>query len=135
MSMTGILDVLKKEEKSLNTQLVAIQRAIEAVHLGQAPATAPTRVSPKPTPAAAAVPKRKRPVMTDKQRQAVSERMRKYWVSRREAKASASKAAPPAEEAAPPVDDVPASAEEAAAPLPEEVEPVSDAAVETPAAG
>ena len=31
MSKSGILDVLKDEEKSLQTQLVAIQRAIEAI--------------------------------------------------------------------------------------------------------
>ena len=34
MSKSGILDALKDEEKSLRTQLVAIQRAIEAIEEG-----------------------------------------------------------------------------------------------------
>ena len=40
MSKSGILDALKDEEKSLRTQLVAIQRAIEALEGADAPAPA-----------------------------------------------------------------------------------------------
>ena len=38
MSKSGILDALRNEEKALKTQLVAIQRAIEAIELADAPA-------------------------------------------------------------------------------------------------
>ena len=40
MSRNGILHALKDEEKSLRTQLVAIQRAIEAIEGADAPAPA-----------------------------------------------------------------------------------------------
>ena len=80
MSKSGILDALKDEEKSLRTQLVAIQRAIEG-----ADAPAPAGRGKK---ALKVVVKRKR-TMTEEQRQAVAERMRRYWASRREAKAQA----------------------------------------------
>ena len=81
MSKSGILDALKDEEKSLRTQLVAIQRAIEAIEGADAPAPAARgKKAPK------VVTKRKR-TMTEEQRQAVADRMRKYWASRREAKA------------------------------------------------
>ena len=80
MSKSGILDALKDEEKSLRTQLVAIQRAIEA--LEGADASAPAGRGKK---ALKVVTKRKR-TMTKEQRQAVADRMRKYWASRREAK-------------------------------------------------
>lgn len=89
MSRGGILEALRGEEKALKTQLVAIQRAIEAIELADAPAPAARgrkkarKVAVAPTP----TPRRKRP-MTDEQRQAISERMRRYWASRREAKAS-----------------------------------------------
>ena len=78
MSRSGILDALRNEERSLRSQLVAIQRAIE----GNAPPAA-GRGRKK---AAKAVGRRKR-TMTEEQRRAVAERMRKYWASRREAKA------------------------------------------------
>ena len=84
MSKSGILDALKDEEKSLRTQLVAIQRAIEAIEGADAPAPA-ERGKKK---ALKVVAKRKR-TMTEEQRQAVAERMRRYWASRREAKAQA----------------------------------------------
>ena len=80
MSRSGILEALRDEERSLRTQLVAIRRAIEAIE-GTAP------------PAAARGGKKARKLvrhkrtMTDEQRKAVAERMRKYWASRREAKA------------------------------------------------
>ena len=80
MSKSGILDALRDEEKSLRTQLVAIQRAIEAIEGADAPA--PVRRGRKQ--ARKVVAKRKR-AMTEEQRQAVAERMRKYWASRREA--------------------------------------------------
>ena len=82
MSQSGILEVLKNEEKSLKTQLVAIQRAIEAIEGADAPAAAGRGRKQAPT----VVAKRKR-AMTEEQRAAVAERMRKYWASRREAKA------------------------------------------------
>ena len=82
MSKSGILDALKHEEKSLRTQLVAIQRAIEALEGADAPAPA-GRGKKK---ALKVVAKRKR-TMTEEQRQAVADRMRKSWASRREAKA------------------------------------------------
>ena len=82
MSKSGILDTLKDEEKSLRTQLVAIQRAIEAIEGADAPGPA-GRGKKK---ALKVVAKRKR-TMTEEQRQAVAERMRNYWASRREAKA------------------------------------------------
>ncbi len=91
MSRGGILEALRTEEKALKTQLVAIQRAIEAIELADAPAPA-ARGRKKArkvvaVPAPAPTPRRKRP-MTEEQRQAISERMRRYWASRREAKAS-----------------------------------------------
>ena len=81
MSKSGILDALRNEERSLRSQLVAIQRAIEAIE-GSVPQAA-GRGRKK---AASAVGRRKR-TMSEEQRRAVAERMRKYWASRREAKA------------------------------------------------
>jgi hypothetical protein len=88
MSKSGILDALRNEEKALKTQLVAIQRAIEAIELADAPAPAARgkRKARKVVVAVAAPPKRKR-AMTEEQRQAISERMRNYWASRRGEKA------------------------------------------------
>ena len=83
MSQSGILDALKNEEKSLKTQLVAIQRAIEAIEGADAPVTAGRG---KKKALKVVVAKRKR-AMTEEQRAAVSERMRKYWASRRESQA------------------------------------------------
>ena len=92
MSKTGILEALRNEEKALKTQLVAIQRAIEAIELADAPAPAARgkRKARKVVVAAApaAAPKRKR-AMTEEQRRAISERMRRYWASRREGKSDA----------------------------------------------
>ena len=85
MSKSGILEALRNEEKALKTQLVAIQRAIEAIELADAPA--PAARGRKKARKVAVVPKRKR-AMTEEQRRAISERMRKYWASRREEKAS-----------------------------------------------
>ena len=85
MSRSGILDALRNEEQSLRRQLVAIQRAIEAIE-GNAPQGArPGRKAAK------AVARRKR-AMTEEQRKAVAERMRNYWASRRAAKAQEEKA-------------------------------------------
>ena len=84
MSKSGILDALRNEEKALKTQLVAIQRAIEAIELADAPA--PTGRGKKKARKVVVAPKRKR-AMTEEQRRAISERMRKYWASRREEKA------------------------------------------------
>ena len=81
MSRSGILDALRNEEQSLRSQLVAIQRAIEAIE-GNAPPVA-GRGRKK---AAKKVARRKR-AMTEEQRKAVAERMRNYWASRRAAKA------------------------------------------------
>ena len=81
MSRSGILDALRNEERSLRSQLVAIQRAIEAIEGNVPPAAGHGRKK-----AAKAVGRRKR-TMTEEQRRAVAERMRKYWASRREAKA------------------------------------------------
>ena len=80
MSKSGILDALRNEERSLKSQLVAIQRAIEAIDGNVPPAAGRGRKK-----AAKAVGRRKR-AMSDEQRKAVAERMRKYWASRREAK-------------------------------------------------
>lgn len=87
MSRGGILEALRGEEKALKTQLVAIQRAIEAIELADAPAPAARGRKKARKVVAAPTPRRKRP-MTDEQRQAISDRMRRYWASRREAKAS-----------------------------------------------
>ena len=81
MSKNGILDALRNEERSLKSQLVAIQHAIEAIEGSVPPAAGRGRKK-----AAKAVVRRKR-TMSDEQRRAVAERMRKYWASRREAKA------------------------------------------------
>ncbi len=81
MSKSGILDALRNEERSLKSQLVAIQRAIEAIEGDVAPAAGRGRKK-----AAKAVGRRKR-AMSEEQRRAVAERMRKYWAARREAKA------------------------------------------------
>jgi hypothetical protein len=85
MSKSGILEALRNEEKALKTQLVAIQRAIEAIELADAPA--PGARGRKKARKVVVAPKRKR-AMTEEQRRAISERMRKYWASRREEKAS-----------------------------------------------
>ncbi len=84
MSSSGILDALRNEERSLKSQLVAIQRAIEAIE-GTAAPTA-RRGSKKAVKAVKAVGTRKR-TMTEEQRRAVAERMRKYWATRRADKA------------------------------------------------
>ena len=81
MSKSGILDALRNEEQSLRSQLVAIQRAIEAIEGNVPPAVGRGRKK-----AAKAAGSQKR-TMSDEQRRAVAERMRKYWASRREAKA------------------------------------------------
>lgn len=81
MSTSGILEALRNEEHSLKSQLVAIQRAIDAIQGNVAPAAGRGR-----TKLAKAVGRRKR-TMTEEQRSAVAERMRRYWASRREAKA------------------------------------------------
>ena len=81
MSRSGILEALREEERSLRHQLVAIQRAIEAIE-GKAPPDAGRGRKKAPE----VVVRRKR-TMTEEQRKAVAERMRKYWASRREAKA------------------------------------------------
>ena len=82
MSKSGILDALRNEERSLKSQLVAIQRAIEAIE-GTAPTAGRGRKKAVKT-----VARRKR-TMTEEQRQAVAERMRKYWAGRRKEKAEA----------------------------------------------
>ncbi len=84
MSSSGILDTLRNEERSLKSQLVAIQRAIEAIEGAAAPAA--RRGSKKAVKAVKAVGRRKR-TMTEEQRRAVAERMRKYWAARRADKA------------------------------------------------
>ena len=80
MSRSGILDALRNEERSLRSQLVAIQRATEAIEGNVPPAAGRGRKK-----AVKAVGRRKR-AMSEEQRRAVAERMRKYWASRREAK-------------------------------------------------
>ncbi len=85
MPRTGILDALRDEERSLKNQLVAIQRAIEAIEGSARPAAGRGRKK-----AVKAVGKRKR-TMTEEQRKAVAERMRKYWASRRAEKAEENK--------------------------------------------
>ena len=79
MSQSGILDALRNEERSLKSQLVAIQRAIEAIEGNVPPAVGQGRKK-----AVKAVGSRKR-TMSDEQRRAIAERMRNYWASRREA--------------------------------------------------
>ena len=81
MSTRGILETLRNEEHSLKSQLVAIQRAIDAIEGNVAPAAG--RGTKKVVKAVA----RRKRTMTEEQRRAVAERMRKYWASRREAKA------------------------------------------------
>lgn len=83
MSKSGILDALRQEEQSRRTQLVAIQRAIEAIAGADAPATPVGRRS-KQARKVVARPKR---VLTAAQRKAIGERMRKYWAARRQAQA------------------------------------------------
>ena len=85
MSKSGILDALRNEERSLKSQLVAVQRAIEAIEGGGGPVAGRGRRK-----AAKPVVRRKR-TMTEEQRKAVAERMRKYWASRRAEKAQAEK--------------------------------------------
>jgi hypothetical protein len=87
MSKSGILEALRNEERALKTQLVAIQRAIEAIELADSPGPAARGKKKARKVVVAAAPKRKR-AMTEEQRQAISERMRKYWASRREEKAA-----------------------------------------------
>ena len=84
MSRTGILDALRSEERSLKSQLVAIQRALEAIEGAGAPTARRGRKKAVKT-----VGKRKR-TMTAEQRRAVAERMRKYWAARRAEKAEGS---------------------------------------------
>lgn len=94
MSKSGILEALMNEEKRIKTRLVAIQRAIEVIELTDSPAPAArgrTKARSNEVVAAAAAaapPKKRKRAMTEEQRQAISERMRKYWASRREEKTS-----------------------------------------------
>ena len=81
MSRSGILDALRNEERSLKSQLVAIQRALEAIEGAGAPTARRGRKKAVKT-----VGRRKR-TMTAEQRRAVAERMRKYWAARRAQKA------------------------------------------------
>ena len=81
MSTRGILEALRNEEHSLKSQLVAIQRAIDAIEGNITPAAG--RGTKRVVKAVA----RRKRTMTEEQRRAVAERMRKYWASRREAKA------------------------------------------------
>ena len=81
MSRSGILDALRSEERSLKSQLVAIQRAIDAIEGNARPVGGRGRKKP-----AKAVVRRKR-TMSEEQRKSVAERMRNYWASRRAAKA------------------------------------------------
>ena len=81
MSKSGILDALRSEERSLRSQLVAVQRAIEAIEGNVPPAAGRGRKK------AAKTVRRWKRAMSEEQRRAVAERMRKYWASRREAKA------------------------------------------------
>ena len=83
MSRSGILEELRNEEKELRTQLAAIQRAIEAIE-GVESATSGSG-GKKTRPAR----RRRKRVMSPEQREAVSERMRKYWAARREGQAQA----------------------------------------------
>ena len=85
MSSSGILDALRNEERSLKSQLVAIQRAIEAIEGAGAPTARRGRKKAVKT-----VGRRKR-TMTEEQRHAVAERMRKYWAARREERAQPQK--------------------------------------------
>ena len=71
MSRSGILDALRNEERSLKSQLVAIQRAIEAIEGNATPDIG--RGGRKK--AAKTVGRRKR-TMTEEQRRAVAERTR-----------------------------------------------------------
>ena len=84
MSKSGILDALRQEEQSLRTQLVAIQRAIEAIAEADGPAGPVGRRSKQ---ARKVVARPKRVLTPPEQRQAIGERMRKYWAARREANA------------------------------------------------
>lgn len=96
MSRTGIVDTLRAEEKSLKNQLVAIQRAIEAIELADAEPARAHRKTVRPAKAVkAAAPKRKRP-LTAEQRQAISDRMKRYWSSRRKTKSTETETPTPA---------------------------------------
>ena len=86
MSSSGILEALRNEERSLKSQLVAIQRAIEAIEGTAQPLAGRGRKKARKV-----VARRKR-AMTEEQRRAVAERMRDYWASRRAAKAQEEKA-------------------------------------------
>ncbi len=81
MSKSGILDALRSEKSSLKSQLVAVQRAIDAIEGNARPVGGRGRKK-----SAEVVGRRKRAV-SEEQRKAVAKRMRKYWASRREAKA------------------------------------------------
>ena len=76
MLSSGIVDALRNED-----QIVAIQRAIEAIE-GTAAPTA-RRGSRKAVKGVG----RRKCTMTEEQRRAVAERMRKYWTARRTEKA------------------------------------------------
>ena len=81
MSSSGILEALRHEERSLKSQLVAIQRAIDEIEGTAQPLAGRGRKKARKV-----VARRKR-AMTGEQRKAVAERMRNYWASRRAAKA------------------------------------------------
>ena len=87
MSKSGILDVLKDEEKSLRTQLVAIQRAIEAIEGAAGAPVAPARGRKKAAKEVVKVVAKRKRQMTEEQRKAIGERMRNYWASKRAEKA------------------------------------------------
>ena len=86
MRQSNILQTLRTEEVSLKRQLAAVQRAIEAISDNAEPKRSPGR--PKATATAAKRPRKGKKPLTDEQRTAISERMRKYWSDRRAAAAA-----------------------------------------------
>ena len=80
MSKSKILDALRNEERSLRSPLVAIQR--HRGDRGQRAAGCWARQEEGGQGG-----RRRKRTMSEKQRRAVADRMRKYWASRREAKA------------------------------------------------
>ena len=113
MSQASIVELLRQEEGSLQNQLSAIQRAIEAIELADTTPTVTSRAvataARKRTVAPGKPERQPRRALSAEQRQATSERMKKYWAGRRAQKASGEAVAVQAAPAAPPPSDAGAS--------------------------
>ena len=88
MSQASIVELLRHEESSIQTQLSAIQQAIDAIELAEGGPSVSRRVASsapsKPSETPGKRERKPRRPFSKEQREATSERMKKYWANRRE---------------------------------------------------